>query len=282
MFKALSRMLGIAPNAQKPGTFQSTPLIKVPEFPGQAMFFGRRTVAIDVETTGLDPFAGEHRVITFAGVEFVDGIGPRAVMYLIFNPERASDRAAREVHGFDSFLLAHQDGFGSWASEIRDWIGDADVVAHNASFDIDFLNEEFRRANVRPIESDRVSCTMTMFRNHFEARGMRPPSARLDNVCSHFGLGPDRGKVHSAVEDAVLCASAYFTLKTGFVRKLRIVEALEPSNLKPPPFPPKRNAREVTREMALEAMAQYKTKTAAAKALGVSPTTIAKRLNSGP
>ncbi len=248
-------------------------------FPGQSLFLGKRTVVLDVETTGLDPFRGQHRIISVAGLEFIDGMSTNSAVYLLFNPERPSDRVAREIHGFESFVLAHQDKFEVWAADLRDWIGDAEVVAHNAAFDVDFLNEEFRRASVRPIQDERVSCTVEMFRNYFTARGQESPSARLDNVTAFFGLAPERGIQHSAIVDAVLCASAYFTLKTGSVRRLALEEKeLKPKNFKVPPIPQKRNAREVTREMVVETMARYKTKSATAKALGISVSTVSSRL----
>jgi DNA polymerase III subunit epsilon len=237
----------------------------------------RRLVAVDLETTGLSVDNG-HRIVSLGSVDIVDNQTTNKVVHLIFNPERRSDYSARKVHGFDSYTLAYQEPFERYASKIRDWIGDDLVVAHNASFDLSFLNSEFARSGISPIEGKNVCCTMRMFQDWCSRNQEHPISAKLDCAIEVLGISDSRPETHDALEDALLSMSCYLSMRDQKTRVISVPEKFEPTNFVTPPTPVKRNAREVTSEMVVAAMDRFKSKSATAKHLGISTTTVNNRL----
>jgi DNA polymerase III subunit epsilon len=237
----------------------------------------RRLVAVDLETTGLSVKNG-HRIVSLGSVEIVDSQPTGKVIHLIFNPERRSDYAAREVHGFDSYTLAYQEPFEKYALELRDWIGDDLVVAHNASFDVGFLNNEFARSGIPPIERINVCCTMLMFQKWCSRNNESTIPANLDSAINVLGISDSRPDTHDALEDALLSISCYLSMRDQKTRVISLPEKFGPMNFITPPTPVKRNAREVTSEMVIEAMDRFKSKSATAKHLGISATTVNNRL----
>ncbi len=237
-------------------------------------FRGRRTVAIDCETTGLSAHAGD-RIVTFAAVELgPDGKLSSNRLYLIFNPQRKSHARARRVHGYTEDLLSHQDSFSEHITSILTFLDGALLIGHNVTFDIDFLNVELRRCNMPPL-SNKSACTLQMWR-------IRKPGfpASLDAVAELLGLSDaiDR-KRHDALQDAALSLAVFNYLEFGDDRATVITRASEPQNLRAPPSPKGGQARTLTVEQAREACQRLGTMTAAARELGVSPTTIKNRLS---
>ncbi|MEM9421095.1 MAG: exonuclease domain-containing protein [Pseudomonadota bacterium] len=241
-----------------------------------------RLIFLDIETTGLDLSSG-HRIVSLAAIESLGGELTNRLMYLIFNPDRKSDPIARRIHGYDSYTLHHQEPLREYAAEIRSWIGDAKVVAHNAKFDISFLNAELSREGLSPIKEESTICTVKLYRDWCLQQGLPKQSAKLDAINSLFEIMPERGVNHDALEDACLCASVYFTLLRSradepIVRRISCPDIQTPSNFVHPPKTVKNRADKITVEMAVEAYEKYGTKSAAARALGVSATTITNRL----
>jgi DNA polymerase-3 subunit epsilon len=192
-----------------------------------------RLVAVDVETTGL---AETDRVVSFGAVvlataSLATGRPEIACHHLIFDPGRASHPRAEAVHGYDDWLLRHQDPAGPHVGAVADILAGADlIVAHNAAFDLGFLAREFATAGLPPV-SAKVYCTMEAYRR----RGEKGRAA-LDAVCRRIGLARV-GTRHGALEDAWLALRAYLWLQACPVAVAR-PDLAAPSNLRPvPPRP---------------------------------------------
>ncbi|MFE1597550.1 3'-5' exonuclease [Methylobacterium sp. ID0610] len=190
----------------------------------------RRLLALDVETTGLD--AGD-RIVSFGAVlldtaSLLDSRPLLTCHHLIFDPQRASHPRAEAVHGFDDWLLRHQEPAARHLDALASLIGAADlVVAHNADFDLGFLRREFAAAG-RPAVAMRSYCTMEAYRRRGETG-----SASLDAVCRRVRLRRE-GEHHGALEDAWLALRVYLWLQGCPVRVAR-PDLGPPTNLRPPP-----------------------------------------------
>src|SRR5262245_49128439 len=110
-----------------------------------------RQIVLDTETTGLEPAAG-HRVIEIGCVELVNRKPTQNRFHRYINPEREVDRGALEVHGIENEFLATQPKFAEIAAELIEFVNGAELVIHNADFDIEFLNHELRRLPGMPQE----------------------------------------------------------------------------------------------------------------------------------
>ncbi len=176
----------------------------------QARTMPSRVLAIDVETTGLE---ATDRVVSFAGLLLkssslvnIGGTEQIAFEYLVCNPGIKSHPMARRVHGYSDWVLSHQQTFAEIAEKVMELAESADlIVAHNAEFDVGFLNRELKTAG-RELIRIRSYCTMTEWRR----RGM-PGSASLDNVARFYGLSRE-SEFHSALEDAFLALRVYLNL----------------------------------------------------------------------
>lgn len=156
-------------------------------------------VSVDVETTGL---SSEDRIVSIGAfwlstAALKDGSFPVSYLHLIFNPDRKSHWAARKVHGFSSKILEKQERFSAYAPYISSFLNSADlVIAHNAEFDLTFINRELKAAGSKPVRSQ-THCTMQACK----AAGILP--AKLDDVCARFDYSREN-TVHGALEDAWL------------------------------------------------------------------------------
>jgi DNA polymerase III subunit epsilon len=197
-------------------------------------WFGRlpRSIAfVDVETTGLN---ADDRIVSLgafwlASSSLCDRIFPVSFVHLIFNPARRSHPRAAQVHGYSDWLLEHQEPFETYVTDVRNFLCSADlVVAHNAEFDLGFINKELQRAGRAMI--DRPSyCTM-------EACRSRGSPGGLDAACKELGR-TRAGKRQGALEDAWLAMMVYLWLH-GSPTHLPFSEAgslLEPFNQRPAP-----------------------------------------------
>ncbi|SFU98812.1 DNA polymerase-3 subunit epsilon [Methylobacterium sp. 174MFSha1.1] len=192
-----------------------------------------RVVAVDVETTGL---AETDRVVSVGAValataSLASGVPAITCHHLIFDPGRASHPRAEAVHGYDDWLLRHQDPAAAHAGALAELLAGADlIVAHNAAFDLGFLNREFAAAGLAPV-STKAYCTMEAYRR----RGEKGRAA-LDVVCRRIGLSR-AGAHHGALEDAWLALRAYLWLQACPVAVAR-PDLAAPSNLRPVPARP--------------------------------------------
>ena len=165
-----------------------------------------REIVLDTETTGLDPFQG-HRVVEIGCVELLNRIPTGITFHRYVNPERDMPAEAFAVHGLSSEFLASKPLFTEVVAEFLEFIGDAPLVIHNASFDISFINAELDRIKRAAIPRERLVDTLLL------ARRKHPGvSNRLDDLCSRYSIDNSRRTKHGALLDAELLAEVYVDL----------------------------------------------------------------------
>lgn len=168
-----------------------------------------RQIVFDTETTGLSPEAG-HRVIEIGCVELMHRKRTERTFHYYFNPERLIDKVAYAVHGLSSEFLADKPKFVEVAHVWLEWIQGAELIAHNASFDIGFLESELRRAGIthqRLTQSFKVIDTLIL------ARKKHPGQKNtLDALCKRYGIDHSRRRLHGALLDAELLAEVYLAM----------------------------------------------------------------------
>jgi len=171
-----------------------------------------RQIILDTETTGLEVQRG-HRVIEIGCVELVQRrvTGRRFHRYL--NPERAIDEGARAVTGISEEFLRDKPKFADVADEFLAFVGDAEIVAHNASFDIGFLDAELERAGRA---ADRLGGRVPVLDTLALAREKFPGQRNgLDALCKRLGVDNSHRELHGALLDANLLAEVYLALTAG-------------------------------------------------------------------
>jgi DNA polymerase-3 subunit epsilon len=167
-----------------------------------------RQIVIDTETTGLDSKLG-HKVIELAAVEMLNRrlTGSRFHRYL--NPERAIDEKAQEIHGLSLEFLEDKPKFKEIASEFLDYLGDAELVIHNAPFDLAFLNAELGLLDM-PSLDHAVIDTLVM------AKELHPGKRNnLDALCERYSVNNAKRTLHGALLDAELLAEVYLAMTRG-------------------------------------------------------------------
>jgi DNA polymerase III subunit epsilon len=165
-----------------------------------------REIVLDTETTGLDPLSGD-RLVEIGCIELVNRFPTGKTFHGYFNPERDMPESARQVHGLTIDFLKDQPLFAQRVGDLIDFLGDAPLVAHNAMFDLAFLNAEFERAGQRPVSRDRMVDTLLL------ARRKHPgASNRLDDLCARYAIDNSRRVKHGALLDAELLAEVYVEL----------------------------------------------------------------------
>jgi DNA polymerase-3 subunit epsilon len=168
-----------------------------------------REIALDTETTGLDPASG-HRVVEIGCVEMVGHIRTGNHFHTYLNPERDMPPEAERIHGLSSTYLKDKPTFKVVARAFLEFIGDAPLVIHNASFDLKFLNAELNALDLPLIDFARATDTVLI------ARKMFPGSpANLDALCKRFSIDTSARTKHGALLDAELLADVYLELKGG-------------------------------------------------------------------
>jgi DNA polymerase III subunit epsilon len=168
-----------------------------------------REIILDTETTGLDPNEG-HRLVEIGCVEMIDRTPTGETWHKYFHPERDMPIEAFNVHGLSSEFLADKPLFKDLAQEFVAFVGDAQLVIHNAGFDMRFLNAELKRANLAILPLDRVVDTLAMARR-------KHPGARasLDELCQRYGIDNSKRLKHGALLDAEILAEVYIELTGG-------------------------------------------------------------------
>jgi len=165
-----------------------------------------REIVLDTETTGLDPLRGD-RLVEIGCVEIYNRMPTGQVYHRYINPERDMPAEAFAVHGLSAEFLADKPLFAEIADEFVEFIGDAPLVIHNASFDIGFINAELGRLSRPAIPRERLVDTLLL------ARRKHPGvSNRLDDLCSRYAIDNSRRTKHGALLDAELLAEVYIDL----------------------------------------------------------------------
>jgi DNA polymerase-3 subunit epsilon len=186
-----------------------------------------REIVFDTETTGLDPRDG-HRLVEFAGIELRDRVATGRVLHFHVNPGRPMPAEAEAVHGLTDDFLAAMPPFAEKAAALLDFLGDAVLVAHNAPFDMRFLNMELELAGHAPIDPARVIDTLELARQRF-------PGAKhtLDALCLRFGIDRSARVRHGALIDSELLAEVYVELTGGRQIGLDLVVAASETAMGP-------------------------------------------------
>ncbi len=165
-----------------------------------------REIVFDTETTGLDPYQG-HRLIEIGCIELVNRFPTGQTFHRHLNPERDVPAEAFAIHGLSYDFLRSQPVFADIAVDLLVFVGDAPLIAHNASFDLGFLNAEFERLKQAAIPRDRLIDTLQLARRKYPGS-----SNRLDDLCARFGIDNSRRTKHGALLDAELLAEVYVEL----------------------------------------------------------------------
>lgn len=182
-----------------------------------------REIALDTETTGLDPASG-HRIVEIGCVEIVNGVPSGNNFQRYVNPEREMPSGAFEVHGLSDDFLSDKPLFADVATDFVDFIRDSRLIIHNAEFDLGFLNAEFARLGLAAIPIDRATDTVRMARRKY-------PGARasLDDLCRRFQIDNSDRTLHGALKDAMLLAQVYLELIGGRQPGLELARQSGPS-----------------------------------------------------
>ena len=173
-----------------------------------------REIVLDTETTGFDPATGD-RIVEIGCVELVDHLPTGRSFQAYLNPERLVPIETQKVHGLTDEFLADKPLFAHIVEDLLEFLGDAPLVIHNASFDMKFLNSELHRCGKPPLPYARAIDTI-------EIAKARIPGARysLDELCRRFGIDLSVRTKHGALLDAELTARVYLELVGGRQTKL--------------------------------------------------------------
>ena len=171
-----------------------------------------RQVVLDTETTGLDPSQG-HRVIEIGCVEIDNRKLTGKHFHCYLNPDREIDAGAMEVHGLTSQFLADKPRFHQVESEFLEFIDGAELVIHNAPFDIGFLDHELRATKS---ESQKIGSFCGVLDSLLLAREKHPGQRNsLDALCKRYGVDNTQRQLHGALLDAEILADVYLVMTSG-------------------------------------------------------------------
>ncbi len=193
-----------------------------------------REIVLDTETTGLDPLQG-HRVVEIGCLELINHMPTGRSFHVYLNPDRDMPAGAFQVHGLSEAFLSDKPRFHEIADDFVAFIGEGTLIAHNASFDVAFLNAELQRASRPSIPGERVVDTLALARRKF-------PGANnsLDALCRRFNVDNSSRTLHGALLDSELLAEVYLELiggrQPGLVLSVQSVEAsvMVQRNVRPP------------------------------------------------
>jgi DNA polymerase III subunit epsilon len=180
-----------------------------------------RLVVLDTETTGLSAENGD-RIVEIGCVELVHRRLTGRNLHLYLNPERESDEGALKVHGLTTEFLREKPKFAAIADEFLAYVEGADIIIHNAAFDVGFLTKELERVGRKPFKHWVASVTDTLAMAKQLFPGKRHS---LDALCDRFGVDNSNRTLHGALLDAELLADVYINLTRGQDPLLADVEA---------------------------------------------------------
>jgi len=168
-----------------------------------------REIVLDTETTGLDPFDG-HRIVEIGGVELHNHMPTGRTYHQYINPQRDMPDEALAVHGITQEFLADKPVFADIAQGFLDFVGDAKLVIHNASFDMKFLNAELKWVDKAQLPDAQALDTLLIARKKF-------PGAQnsLDALCRRFNVDNSARDKHGALLDSEILAEVYLELIGG-------------------------------------------------------------------
>lgn len=168
-----------------------------------------REIVLDTETTGFEPSEG-HRLVEIGCVELLNHMPTGRVYHQYINPKRDMPKDAFEVHGISEEFLADKPVFERVGQEFLDFVQEATLVIHNASFDMKFLNAELGWAGLRTLPMSQALDTLAIARKKFPGS-----PASLDALCRRFGIDNSAREKHGALLDSEILAEVYLELIGG-------------------------------------------------------------------
>lgn len=180
-----------------------------------------REIALDTETTGLDPFTG-HRIVEIGAVEMMNHVRTGDHFHIYLNPQRDMPREAEQVHGLSIDFLRDKPLFRDIADGFIEFLQDSTLVIHNAQFDMKFINAELERLGYPALPMSRTLDTVQMARKRFPGQ-----PANLDALCRRFSIDLSARGKHGALLDAELLADVYLELRGGRQAGLALQTAAE-------------------------------------------------------
>jgi DNA polymerase-3 subunit epsilon len=170
-----------------------------------------RQIFLDTETTGLSPESGD-RIVEIGCVELIDRRLSGNDLHFYLNPERPGSEDAVRIHGLSDEFLADKPLFASIADELLAYLAGAEIIIHNAGFDLGFLNEELRRLQRPKFETvaARITDSLAMAREMFPGK-----SNSLDALCRRLEVDNASRNLHGALLDAGLLAEVYIRMTRG-------------------------------------------------------------------
>lgn len=170
-----------------------------------------RQIVLDTETTGINPKLG-NRVIEIGCVELHNRMLTGNNFHVYINPERDSEEGALNVHGLTTEFLSDKPKFREVAEKLREYVQGAELIIHNAPFDLGFLNHEFKLLNLPTFDSHIGGVIDTLV----QAKELRPGKRNsLDALCDFYGISNSHRKLHGALLDAELLADVYLAMTRG-------------------------------------------------------------------
>ncbi|SFE91960.1 DNA polymerase III subunit epsilon [Nitrosomonas sp. Nm166] len=170
-----------------------------------------RQIVLDTETTGLEYKHG-HRIVEIAAVELSNRQFTGNYFHYYLNPERNSDEGALQVHGLTTEFLQDKPKFHEIAKEFLSFINDAELIIHNAPFDVGFLNHELNLINLQALNSYCLLVTDTLKL----AKDLHPGKRNnLDALCERYNIDNSKRTLHGALLDAELLAEVYLAMTRG-------------------------------------------------------------------
>ncbi len=182
-----------------------------------------REVVLDTETTGLDPASG-HRIVEIGAVELLNQAPTGRTYHVLINPERDVPEDAAKVHGHTAAKLQDKPVFSAVAEEFLAFVGDAQIVIHNAEFDVRFLNAELGRLGLASIDGSRVIDTLALARKRHPGQ-----SNNLDALCDRYRIDRSRRIKHGALLDAEILVEVYCELTGGRQKSLSLDDVFGPA-----------------------------------------------------
>lgn len=211
-----------------------------------------REIVWDTETTGFEPEAGD-RIVEIGAIELIGHVPTGRVFHEYVDPQRDMPEGAYQVHGLSTEFLRGKPLFAEIGRKFLDFVGDARLVAHNAAFDMKFVNAELGWAGLPTIPDERKIDTLAIAKRRF-------PGARnsLDALCARFGVDNSAREKHGALLDSEILAEVYLELIGGKQPGLEMAmpaareaaSAGGPAGPRPRPLPPLRTSEETAAHAA--------------------------------
>lgn len=178
-------------------------------------------IFLDIETTGLS-FRDGHKIVEIACIETNELIPTKRIFHKLINPERNVPDEAYKIHGFSSEFLINKPKFSDIADEFISFIKDHDLIIHNASFDLPFINHELKQIKKDLIKSNKIIDSLEVARGKFPGT-----SNSLDALCKRFNIDLSKRTKHNALLDCDLLREVYINLLDAKEPKLVFSSNLE-------------------------------------------------------